>query len=227
MIARTHARPAIEFALQRLEFLRHLEQRAAARQVTDDIFRKPYANLQGDLLGERQLRLDALDVVVGDAGALRRRLHGVVEQTELVDEPLFLGVAADPHAPLCDGVDLVAGFLASRGDVRQEFLVPAFYDRLQQDFGILAHRAIDAQLSGELRGADTIDMDADLAERALEVGDRAEDADRAGNGCRMRPDLIRGRRNVVATRRRQIAHRNDHGLAVRLRGAHFAIDLLR
>ena len=140
---------------------------------------------------QRQLGLDALDfVVAGELGALRRGLHRLVEQAELIDEAVALGIGADPHAALRDGMHFVAGLLAAFGHVREEFLVAALDERLQQHLGVFAERAIDAQLAGEVGGAHAVDVHADLLERVLEGRDGAEDADGAGDRGRMRPDLV-------------------------------------
>jgi len=45
------------------------------------------------------------------------------------------------------------------------------------------HRAIDAQLAGQIGGADAVDVHADFLQRILKGGDGAEDPD-AGAGRR-------------------------------------------
>src|SRR6516165_10458523 len=87
-------------------------------------------------------------------------------------------------------------------------------------------RAVEAQLSRERGRADAIDAYPDLAERPLDRRDDREDADRARDGGRARPDLIGRRRDVVAPRSRIAAHRHDDGLARVAQLDELAIDLL-
>ena len=46
-------------------------------------------------------------------------------KAELIDQAIFLGIRADPHAALGDGVHFIARLLAPFGDMREEFLVTA------------------------------------------------------------------------------------------------------
>ena len=71
VVARVHARPAREFALQRLELARHLEHGHARHDIADEILREPDLDLQRERLGPGQLGLDALDLVFpGESASL-------------------------------------------------------------------------------------------------------------------------------------------------------------
>src|ERR1700680_3738011 len=109
-----------------------------------------------------------------------------------------MSVRAGPHAPLGDGVDLVAGFVAPCGHARQELIVAARNLRLQERARLLAEGPVDAQLTREGRGAHPVDGYADLAERLVDGRDDGEDADGTGEGRRGRPDFVRGGGNEDA-----------------------------
>ena len=81
-----------------------------------------------------------------------------------------MGIAARPHPPLRDLVDLLAGLLAPGGDALQELVVATRDLRLQQRARVLAERPVEAQLPRQRRRPDAVDADADLAERLSRSG---------------------------------------------------------
>jgi len=127
-----------------------------------------------------------------ELGAARCSLDGVAEGTELIDQPQTVCIRARPHPSLGDGIDLLVGLVAAAGHAREELVVAAADLRLQQRTRLLAQRTIDAQLPRERRRADAVDADADLAEGPVDGRNDGEDADRAGESRRARPDLVRG-----------------------------------
>ena len=138
-----------------------------------------------------------------------------------------LGVDAGPDPPLRDLVHVLDRLLAAVSDSAQEFRVGVIDRRLQYLAARGRERPVLAHIAGQRSGAQAVDLDAELLERALERGNHGEHADGTGQRGGAREYLIRRRGNIVPAGRGVGAHGDDHGLAGFAQGLHLAQDLLR
>ncbi len=186
------------------------------------------AQLHHELLAQRQLRLDVLHVVIrAELGELRGRLGRVLEPAEMIDEADALRIDARPDTPLRDLVHILDALLAALADPVQEFVIGMVDGALQDLPRRAVERAIQPHLARERCGAEAVDLDPELLERALERRYHGEHADRARQGGRARENLVRGGGDVVAARRGVGAHGHDHGLTRFAQPLHLAQDELR
>src|SRR6186713_1155469 len=121
---------------------------------------------------------------------MSRRFGGVIERAQAVNQTQALGVDTGPHAALSDGIDLLPGLLATRGDALQEHVIAALNFSLQQRTSFRSQGAIETHLRSERVRAYPIDVDANLAECLINSRDDRENADRPGQCRRAGPDLI-------------------------------------
>ena len=99
--------------------------------------------------------------------------------------------------------------------------------RLQKHRRRRTNRTIDAQLTRERRRTHTIDADAEFLECTGCGREEPENTDGSGDGRRARPDFVGGCGDVIATRGREISHRNHNRTLRSLERDELSVDLLR
>src|SRR5581483_4173844 len=173
------------------------------------------------------MRLNELHVILRHVGELRGSLLRILEISQAIHQADPPRIRPRPYPALPDRIDLLRSLPAPRGDAGDELLVASVDLRLDELTRLLAERPGDGERAGERRRADTIDADTDLAQGLVDGRNDGEDAYRAGERRRTRPDLVRGRGDVVAARGREITHGDHERLARRAQRLQLPIDLFR
>ena len=147
------------------------------------------------------------DVLLGlDANALLHRIDRYVQTTRNVNKAGILGCLAGPDTTLCYGTGIFEGLAAS--------VCHLLYESAVDREGRLVDPTLELRREGHQRihhvgraaKVDRIDGDAKLAHGARQVGDGQDDADGAGDGCRVCNDCVACHGDVVSTRCCNITH---------------------
>src|SRR5690606_36366197 len=143
-------------------------------------------------------------------GGIGERL---VQPTKRVHQPALLRLRAGPHAAARDFVDLLDAAAARLRDLAGEVAVALLDDSLHGAGHAGVERAGDVEGAGVLRGGHAVGVHAELAERAVDGREQAEDADRTGDGRRIGVDAVGVHADPVAAGRGLVAHRHHYRLA--------------
>ena len=140
---------------------------------------------------------------------LSSTIDGIVETTKRIHQTDLHGVLTTPNPPTSDRINSVNIHISTGGDQTNKILVDVANEALNDAFTRRLYAGIEARDCRQFCGFDAINADLGPTIKALEGGEGSEDPNASGEGGSLRPDLIRVRRNVVATRRRKRSH-GDH-----------------
>src|SRR5258708_19283326 len=123
-----------------------------------------------------------------------------------------LRIGSRPHPALRALVDILDALLPAIGYAPQKLLIGVIDRGLQQLLGDGTQGSVDAHVAGQRRGAEAVDLDAQLLQGALKRGEIGKYPDRAGDGRGTRKYLIRGARDVIPSPSGISAPGDDPGL---------------